>query len=73
MIKDDHAPGAPAAYYIPDQTMIAALRRRGRFSVRKADNRVLPGIRLVSSLLQKGRLRICTDCENAAVHCRGYG
>lgn len=29
MIKDDHAPGASPAYYIPDQTMITALRGLG--------------------------------------------
>lgn len=45
-------------------SMIALIRRKGRFSLRKAKNAVLPGIRLVGSLLQQGRLLIdpgCTD------------
>ena len=46
-------------------SMIAVLRKRGRFSVRKAKHAVVPGIRLVSSLLKKGRLLISRDCENA--------
>ena len=45
-------------------SMIAALRRRGRFSVRKARNEVLPGIRLVASLLQAGVLQICPQCKD---------
>ena len=62
------AGGRPVEFVVIDPSaasMIAVLRKRRRFSVRKAKNPVLPGIRLVSSLLQKGRLRICTDCENA--------
>ncbi len=46
-------------------SLIAAIRARGRFSVRKAKNDVLPGIRLVMSLLQAGVLRfspMCKDC-----------
>ena len=46
-------------------SFIATVRRHGRFSVRKARNAVLPGIRLVAGLLQAGRLFIgenCTDC-----------
>ena len=35
-------------------SFIAAIRRRGRFSVRKAKNDVLPGIRLVATLLKAG-------------------
>lgn len=46
-------------------SLIALIRKRGQFRVRGADNRVVPGIRLVGSLLQQGRLLICTDCENA--------
>ena len=45
-------------------SFIALIRRRGRFRVRRADNRVLPGIRLVGSLLQQGRLRICPGCKD---------
>ena len=46
-------------------SLIALIRRRGRFRVRGADNRVLPGIRLVGSLLQQGRLLISQTCRDA--------
>ena len=46
-------------------SLIALIRRRGRFSVRKAQNQVLPGIRLVGSLLQQGRLLIGSQCHAA--------
>jgi PBSX family phage terminase large subunit len=45
-------------------SFIALIRHRRRFSVRKAKNAVADGIRLVSSLLQAGRLQFmpcCTD------------
>jgi PBSX family phage terminase large subunit len=45
-------------------SLIAALRRRSRFSVRKAVNHVLPGIRLVASLLKAGILRISPNCQD---------
>jgi hypothetical protein len=45
-------------------SFIAALRRRGRFPVRKARNEVLSGIRLVASLLQAGILQISPDCKD---------
>ncbi len=40
------------------------LRRRG-WRVRKADNRVLSGIRLTARLLRSGRIVICEGCANA--------
>ena len=46
-------------------SLIAALRRRGRFSVRKARNEVLPGIRWVATLLQTGRLFISPQCTDS--------
>ena len=46
-------------------SLIAALRRRGRFSVRKARNEVLPGIRWVATLLQSGRLLISPGCKDS--------
>jgi len=46
-------------------SFIACLRRHGVFSVRKAKNAVLPGIRLVAQLLQEGRLKIGPGCKNA--------
>ena len=58
----------PVRYVVIDPSaasMIAALRLRGRFSVRKAKNAVLPGIRLVQSLLGEELLQFsprCTSC-----------
>lgn len=46
-------------------SFIAALRKRGRFSVRKARNEVLPGIRLVASLLQAEVLQFAPCCRDA--------
>ena len=57
----------PVALVVIDPSaasMIAALRRRGRFSVRKARNEVLPGIRLVASLLQAGILQVSSCCKD---------
>ena len=45
-------------------SFIAAIRAHGRFSVRKAKNEVLSGIRLVSSLLQAGVLQFSDDCTD---------
>lgn len=45
-------------------SFIAVIRRRGRFSVRKAKNDVLSGIRLVSSLLQAGVLQVTDQCPD---------
>ena len=45
-------------------SFIEALRRAG-FSVVKADNDVLSGIRLTADLLKSRRLVICEDCEDA--------
>ena len=45
-------------------SLIAVLRKRGRFRVRRAKNAVLPGIRLVSSLLQQGRLLFSPACKD---------
>ena len=43
-------------------SFIATVRRHGRFSVRKARNDVLPGIRLVSGLLKQGKIAVTGDC-----------
>ena len=58
----------PVAFVIIDPSaasMIAALRKRGRFSVRRAKNAVIPGIRKVASLLRSGRLFISESCRDA--------
>ena len=46
-------------------SFIALVRRKGRFSVRKAKNSVLDGIRQVASFLQAGVLKIHPDCADA--------
>lgn len=46
-------------------SFIATIRRHGRFSVRKADNRVLNGIRITGNLLRSGRLLICRNCTDS--------
>lgn len=45
-------------------SLITLIRRKGRFRVKKAKNKVLPGIRLVSSLLQQGKLLFSTECKD---------
>lgn len=46
-------------------SFIATIRRHGRFSVRKAKNRVAEGIRLVAGFLQAGRLLFWEGCSNS--------
>lgn len=45
-------------------SLIAVIRRHGRFSVRKARNEVLPGIQLVAALLRAGALEVSPDCRD---------
>ena len=62
------AGGLPIERVIIDPSaasMIALLRKKKVFRVRRADNRVLPGIRLVGSLLAEGRLLIGSCCKAA--------
>lgn len=46
-------------------SFIACIRRHGRFSVRKARNDVLPGIRLTAAMLQAGVIRIGAGCKDS--------
>ena len=46
-------------------SFIATIRRHGRFSVRKAKNDVLFGIRLTATMLKAGVIRIGTGCKDA--------
>ena len=46
-------------------SFIATIRRHGRFSVRKAKNDVLFGIRLTATMLKAGIIRIGTECKDA--------
>jgi len=57
----------PIEYIVIDPSaasLITLIRRRGRFSVRKAKNAVVPGIRLVCSLLKSGKLAVCANCRD---------
>lgn len=46
-------------------SFMAVIRRHGRFSVRKAKNGVLDGIRLVASFLQAGLLQVTPQCKDS--------
>ncbi len=46
-------------------SFITVIRRHGRFSVRKAKNAVLDGIRLVASLMQTGLLQVSSQCADS--------
>lgn len=46
-------------------SFIAVIRRYGRFSVRKAKNAVLDGIRQVASCLQAGILKLSPGCQDS--------
>lgn len=62
------AADAPVEQVIVDPSaasFITVIRRHGRFSVRKAKNSVLDGIRLVSSCLQTGILQFCPCCKDS--------
>ena len=59
---------APVELVIVDpsaSSFIAELRRQGVFRVRKANNAVLPGIQLVTRLLQQRRLLVGESCRDA--------
>lgn len=62
------AEGYDIRYVIVDPSaasFIATVRRHGRFTVRKACNNVLEGIRITGSLLQSGKLIFHESCTNA--------
>lgn len=46
-------------------SFIACIRQHGRFSVRKAKNDVLYGIRLTAVMLRSGAIKIGTECKDA--------
>ena len=61
------AGGLPVELVVVDPSaasLIATIRAHGVFSVRKAKNDVLSGIRLVAGLLQKGILQFSPDCKD---------
>lgn len=46
-------------------SFIETIRRHGRFTVRKANNDVIDGIRITGSLLQKDKLFFCDTCKDS--------
>lgn len=46
-------------------SMIALIRKKHRFTVRKAVNDVIPGINTVAEMLKDGRIKIGADCKDA--------
>jgi len=46
-------------------SFIETIRRHGRFTVRKANNDVLDGIRVTGALLQNGKLFFSRDCKDS--------
>ena len=62
------AGGLPVELVVADPSaasFIATIRAHGRFSVRKARNEVLDGIRLVSGFLRAGVLQFSPECRDA--------
>ena len=53
-------------------SFIECIRRHGRFSVRKADNDVLDGIRTTARLLKAGRMKIHRSCKDCIREFRLY-
>ena len=46
-------------------SFIETIRRHGKFTVRKANNDVIDGIRVTGALLQKNKLFFCEECEDS--------
>ena len=62
------AGGRPLDAVVADTSasrFLTALRRRGKYRVRPADNAVLAGIRGVAAALHEGRIAVCENCEAA--------
>jgi len=53
-------------------SFIATMRKHGRFSVRKAKNSVLDGIRVTASMLKKGYILINKSCKNSILEFGQY-
>lgn len=61
------AKGHDIRYVIVDPSaasFITTIRRHGRFMVKKADNKVLDGIRLCATLMAQGRLKFSGECAD---------
>lgn len=53
-------------------SMIACIRRHGRFFVAPADNAVLDGIRVTATALSTGKIKICECCTNTLAEIEEY-
>ncbi len=53
-------------------SMIAEIRKHGRFSVRGADNDVVDGIRETAAAFKSGRLKVCNNCSGAIMEFSAY-
>lgn len=46
-------------------SFIQTVRRHGRFAVEPAENKIIDGIRKVSTVLQNGSVKICSNCKDS--------
>ena len=69
------ADGLPVRQVVVDPSaasFIACIKRKGRFAVKKAENKVLDGIRLVASYLAAGNLFFDKSCGDSLREFRSY-
>ena len=75
LVHDIPCPNGDAIEVIIDPSaasFIEAMRRTGRFKVRKADNDVLNGIRCTAVAMSSGKLCISNSCEGTIKELQGY-
>ena len=75
LVHDIPCPNGDAIEVIIDPSaasFIEAMRRTGRFKVRKADNDVLNGIRCTAVAMSSGKLYISNSCEGTIKELQGY-
>lgn len=69
------AGGLPVRMVIVDPSaasMIATIRKHGRFLVLPADNAVLDGIRITATALNSGKIKFCACCVNTILEMESY-
>ena len=75
LVHDIPCPNGDAIEVVIDPSaasFIEAMRRTGRFKVRKADNDVLNGIRCTAVAMSSGKLYISNSCEGTIKELQGY-
>ena len=75
LVHDIPCPNGDAIEVIIDPSaasFIEAMRRTGRFKVRKADNDVLNGIRCTAVAMSSGKLYISNSCDGTIKELQGY-